>query len=226
MAKYDPMKISSTIKAYCRVSHQPWVCIQDLLCGSCEGELPDAKEIAGTDEYFEHWLSGGSFSETGHLNSVVQRLFNLSVVNRGYWAIVYHWPGPGHWGYPIYIRRNSRECRTWSYKGRGSLTWSLGYLTSSNGQRRGHRAIVYQGRQTRGKVWGAILLLPISGWDFCCLSMPCPHSAHHACVPLTPSHASLAPHECMWVFSIITWRLSRHDPLRIRFIISIHCVSD
>lgn len=74
-------------------------------------------------------------------------------------------PGPGCWGCLICIRRNSRCCWTWPYKGRGSFICLLGYMTSSVAKCRGTGQCA-PGHAGPEQVERAIVFRPILGQDF------------------------------------------------------------
>lgn len=64
---------------------------------------------------------------------------NLWEMGMGFEVRGQHWQGPGCWGCLLCIRRNSRCYCILPSRGRGILTWLLGYMTSSSGQIRGYR---------------------------------------------------------------------------------------
>lgn len=101
------------------------------------------------------WVRAGSIlinckcAKNTHMREQLQRTVSVDWGSKGYlnlWEMGMgfevrgqHWQGPGCWGCLLCIRRNSRCYCILPSRGRGILTWLLGYMTSSSGQIRGYR---------------------------------------------------------------------------------------
>lgn len=64
---------------------------------------------------------------------------------------VYHWLGLRCWECLVCMKKNSKCCMTWPWKGKGSLTWLSGYMISSGGTKVEAQVYVRQDIQAQ---WG------------------------------------------------------------------------
>jgi hypothetical protein len=93
--------------------------LADPEVGRETGTTGRAMETSGGKRAQERQLQWDSSFNWGN-----QGYLNLWDGEQGGWRVCFHyWLGSGHLGCLICMRRNSRGCWMWPYKGRGSLTW-------------------------------------------------------------------------------------------------------